>query len=228
MSRFFKLLLIIGVLFICALWSPWNYWNFSFARLFGVEPPPEIGGLQVTSLAGEIEVFIDGVSQGKAVAEQAPLIIPAVEPGERRISLKRISTVTGAFWELNRLVRFESGVDVVMSYELGPTADFSGGHTIFATKSNAAFEGVKLNLVAAVNEAAVELDDVEIGLTPLTEKLIDISKQHKLKISKAGYEAQEFTLLPAEQVDRNKINGYVLNVLVDLFLQPLTIDDQPV
>ncbi|MBL8014947.1 MAG: PEGA domain-containing protein [Candidatus Doudnabacteria bacterium] len=223
MAKSFRILILLLIAVVCAVWSPWNYWNFSITRLFGIEPPPEIGGLQVTSLAGEVEVFVDGISQGKAVAEQAPLIIPAVEPGERQITLKRASTVIGAYWEFNRLVKFESGVDVIISYELGPSQDFSEGHVIFATKSADKFEGVKLNLDSPVAGAAVFLDDVEIGQTPLRAKSISIDKQHTIKVVAEGYETQEFKLLPEDQTNRDKISGFDLNVTVDLFLQPITV-----
>lgn len=221
MAKPYRIIVIILIAFLCALWSPWTSWNISFSRLLGIEPPPLIGGLQVTSLAGEVEVYVDGISQGKATPTTSPLIIPAIEPGERQIRLKRTSTVEEAYWEFNKLIKFESGVDVVLSYELGPTEEFSEGHVIYTTRTTDKVDGLRLNLTSNVEGATVKIDDVEVGLTPLVAQVITKDKQHTLLISKSGYESQEFKLLPENQEDRDKISGFNLNVLVDLFLQPI-------
>lgn len=223
MAKPFRIIVIILIAFLCALWSPWTSWNISFARLLGIEPPPQIGGLQVTSLAGEMEVFIDGISQGKTTPENSPLIIPAIEPGERQIRLQRISSVDDAYWEFNKLIKFESGVDVVISYELGPSENFSEGHVIYTTKTPDKVDGLRLNLVTNVTDAVVKIDDIDVGLTPLVSQVITKDKQHTLLISKNGYEPQEFKLLPESQEDRDKVSGFNLNVIVDLFLQPIPI-----
>lgn len=223
MAKPFRVIVLILIAFLCALWSPWTSWNISFSRLLGIEPPPQIGGLQVTSLAGELEVFVDGISQGKVTPDSSPLTIPAIDPGERQIRLKRIATVDEAYWEFNKLIKFESGVDVVISYELGPTEEFSEGHVIYATRTTDKVDGLRLNLTSSVEDAVVKIDDVTVGNTPLVAQVISKDKQHTLLISKKGYESQEFKLLPESQEDRDKISGYNLNVLVDLFLQPIAI-----
>lgn len=223
MAKPFRIIVIILIAFLCALWSPWTSWNISFSRLLGIEPPPQIGGLQVTSLAGEIEIFVDGISQGKVTPESSPLTIPAIEPGERQIRLQRTAQVDEAYWEFNKLIKFESGVDVVVSYELGPSEEFSEGHVIYATKTTDKVDGVRLNLTSGVEGATVKIDDAEVGQTPLVAQVISKDKQHTLLISRTGYESQEFKLLPESQEDRDKISGYNLNVLVDLFLHPITI-----
>lgn len=223
MSKPFALITILLAGFLCAIWSPWNSWNFSLTQLLGVEPPPQIGGLQVTALAGEIEVFIDGESQGKVTTETSPLSIPAMTPGERQIRLTRLSTVDGAFWEFNRLIKFESGVDVVLSYELGPTQEFSEGHVIYATKATDQVNGIRLNLDSSVDGAKVFVDNQEVGTTPLVASVISKDIQHVFRIEKQGYETQEFKLLPDAQESRDKITGYNLNVIVDLFMQPITV-----
>ncbi|MCA9379378.1 PEGA domain-containing protein [Candidatus Dojkabacteria bacterium] len=220
MSRFTRLTILLLVGFLCALWSPWNSWNLSLPVLLGMEPAPEIGGLQVTSLAGDVVIYIDGFEMGQVASGESITISP-IDPGERQIRLKRVSDVDNAYWEFNRLVKFESGIDVVIAYELGPTEEFSEGHVIYATKSPAVINGIKLNLDATVEGATVLLDGNEIGSTPLVSEVLSLDSQHTLKITKSGYEEQEFKLLPEDQADRDKVAGFNLNVTVNLFLQPL-------
>lgn len=222
MSKFSKLIILLLVGFLCALWSPWNSWNLSLPVLLGMEPAPEIGGLQVTSLAGDLEIFIDGFPMGSVASGESVTITP-VDPGERQIRIKRTSSVDNAYWEFNRLIKFESGIDVVVAYELGPTEEFSEGHVIYATKSPEKINGIKLNLDSTVDGAKVLLDGNEIGTTPLVSQVLSLDSQHTLKISKDGYEDQEFKLLPEAQEERDKVAGFNLNVIVGLFLQPLPI-----
>jgi hypothetical protein len=224
MSKSYTIIIIILVAFLLAVWSPWNSWNLSITRLLGIEPPEEIGGLEVSSLAGTLEVYVDGNLKGTVDPEKSPLIIPAVEPGERQIKLIRKSDVEGAYYQFNKLVKFESGVDVILAYELGPTAEFSEGHIIYATKTaKVSNPEVSLNLTSSADDSEVKIDDLDIGQTPIVAYKLDLTKQHKLLISKNGYESQEFIILPAEQKDRDKLKGYNLNVDVDLFLQPIAV-----
>lgn len=224
MSRLYGCIILILIAVLCAIWSPWNSWNISIAQLFGIEPPKQIGGLQVTSLAGELEVFIDGQSRGKVNTETSPLLIPAVTPGERQIRLVRTSQVTGAYWEFNRLIKFESGVDVVLSFELGPTEEFSEGHLIYATKNNELTENLLLAVNSGVDGAEVLVDDLRAGTTPLAGYVLTRDKQHRVVISAPGYETQEFTILPEDQTQRDKLKGFYLNVDVNLFLLPIAVD----
>jgi hypothetical protein len=187
-----------------------------------MEPTPEIGGLQVTSLAGELEVYVDGFLMASVPSGESATITP-IEPGERQIRIQRVSDVENAYWEFNRLVKFESGIDVVIAYELGPTASFSEGHVIYATKSPEKIIGVKLNLDATVDGATVLIDGIEVGTTPLVSQLLALDSQHVLRVTKQGYEDQEFKLLPESQQNRDKIAGNYLNVVVSLFLQPIPI-----
>ena len=224
MRKSYIIILLILVAFLCALWSPWNRWNIALPQLFGIAPQAQIGGLQVTSLAGELEVFVDGNSVGSVNPETSPLVVPAIEQGERQIKLVRDTTLAGAYADFNRLIKFESGIDVVISYELGPTDEFSEGHVIYATKKLDNSADVLLSLQANVTGADVVIDDISAGQTPIAGFKLSLDKQHKVSISKNGFDVQEFTLLPQEQNDRDKLQGYNLNVDVNLFLQPLPVN----
>lgn len=206
----------------CAVWSPWNYISFYPLQLLGVEPLPEIGGLVVNSLAGTIAVSVDGTPVGKAV-ENNPLLLPDIEPGERLVTLVRESNIPNAYWEYSKLIKFESGVDAVLSYELGPTEAFSAGHLIYAVRDPNRAANTFLNLTALPGDATVEINGISIGTTPVIAYTLKLDNQVTVKVSKDGYEAQEFKLFPEEQADRMRLQGFDLNVDVNLFLQPITV-----
>lgn len=219
--KYVLLLAIIGL--VLAIWSPWNSWNISLAQLFGIEPPPEAAGLAVSSLAGTIQIEIDNVRVGEVSPQNSPLVIPGIAPGERRVKLLRSSDVPGAFVEYSRLLNFVSDVDVVISYELGPTDDFSEGHVIFVTENRDNSGLTYLNINTEPSTALVALDGVSIGSSPIVLYPISLDRQHVLTVTANGYETQEFRILPASQEDRDKIRGYNINADVRLFLQPLQV-----
>ncbi len=223
MRKTFSIIILFVIAVLCAFWSPWTSWQLSITSLLGIAPPAETTGLQVTSLAGDLEVYIDGILQGKVGVNDSPITIPGVQPGEHQVRLKRLSAVEGAYYELNRLIKFEPGVDVVIAYELGPSAEFSGGHIIYAIKSTELTTGVKLNLDVNVEEADVLIDDRELGKSPIVGQILSGDRAHLLKVEKRGYDGQEFKLLPESQEERDKILGYTLYVKVDLFLQPIPV-----
>jgi hypothetical protein len=218
--RVFIIWVLIAI--ACAVWSPWNYINFYPLQLLGVEPLPEIGGLVVNSLAGEISVSVDGTPVGKAI-ENNPLSLPDIEPGERLVTLERNSEIPGAYWEYSQLIKFESGVDAVLSYELGPTEAFSAGHLIYAVRDPNRSANTFLNLTASPDGATVEIDGASIGTVPIIAYSLKLDNQVTVRVSKEGYETQEFKLFPEAQADRLKLQGFDLNVDVNLFLQPIVV-----
>lgn len=215
----------LGLLLLaCAIWSPWLSWDFSPLQLLGIVPPPAVGGLQVTSLAGSMKVYVDGEDMGTVDPETSPVLIPAITPGQRQIRLVRETEVVGGYWEFNRLIEFDSGVDVVIAYELGPTEEFSGGHVIYATRVETAGTNVLLGVSGMPDLQEVVLDNLPIGNTPILGMELDPTQQHIVKLSRSGYETQEFTLLPSDVAEREKLRGYKLNVEVKLFMLPIAIN----
>ncbi len=223
MRKSYAIILLILIAFLCALWSPWNGLNIALPQLLGIAPKQQIGGLQVSSLAGELQVFVDGNSAGKVDPASSPLVVPAIDPGQHQVKLVRTADVAGTYANFDRLVTFESGVDVVISFELGPTAEFSEGHVIYATRKLDDSQDVLLSLKTNTSGAKVQVDDISVGDSPIAGYKLSLDKQHKVTISKTGYDTQEFTLLPQAQSDRDKLNGYNVNVDADLFLQPIEV-----
>jgi hypothetical protein len=219
-----KIALIVVFVIItlsCALWSPWQYWNFSIAELVGVEKPREFGRLQVSSLAGEVEIFVDNESRGTVGPEGSPFLIEDVEPGKRLIRLERVSDHSEAYINFERLIEFYKGTDVVVAYELGPNEEFSEGNLISAFKNVVNGDKAKLNVYTKPEKVRVTLDGSFIGETPIEAKDLDLNGVHKLKLEKTGYEPQEISLLPEEEEGRANLKGFDLNVEANLFLIPI-------
>ena len=146
MKNFIKFLIVLLICVLLGLWSPWLKLNVSLSDIFGVEKPDKISGLQVYSLSGEMEVFLDGESQGTVTPDNSPLVVDAISPGEKSVGLKRVSEVPGAYWEFNKVITFEENIDVVLSYILGPEEEFSEGNIVSPVVRTDEDYNLKVNL----------------------------------------------------------------------------------
>ncbi|MEP7103753.1 MAG: hypothetical protein ABI721_03530 [Candidatus Dojkabacteria bacterium] len=224
-----KVTLLVVISLLCtlvALWSPWLYFNFDPRNLFGIRKPDSISGLQVFSLAGELEIQIDGVSVGTVTPEKSPFFYDTVNPGERMISILRKSDTPNQFWTFSKLITFEEGNTVVTSYFLGPSQEFSEGHFIFATKKTDLNAASQLNISLNVEDAQIQVDSIAVN-TSVKNKFstkIDLSAQRKISIFKSGYEPLEFTILPDKQEERDRLKNYDLNLEAQLMILPVTVE----
>lgn len=221
-KKLLVLIIFIVLTLLCALWSPWNYWDISIAQLAGVQKPPEFARLQVSSLAGEVEIYVDDESYGSVGPEGSPFLIEDIKPGKRLVRLERRGD--GKYINLERLIDFYTEVDTVIAYELGPNTQFSEGHFITAFKNAVNRDKVKLNVFSEPNGSTVFLDGKELGKTPLENIELDITKVHQLQLKKDGYEPQSVSLLPGDEEDRKSLKGFDINVEARLFLLPLRVD----
>lgn len=226
MKKVLVFTIIFVLLVLLAIWSPWLSWRIDLASIFGVNRPDSISGLQVSSLSDEIEIFIDNKPIGKVTRESSPFIVDRVEPGERLVTLKKTGEFSSNYSNLNKLITFEENSSVVMAYSLGPDEAFSEGHVIYTTQKDSISAKSKLNVNVNVDEFNFTYD----GLPP--ERILgrsisldlDLNSQHKIKISKTGYESLEFTILPETQEDRDKFKNFDLNIDVNLMLQPVEVE----
>ncbi|MDQ7021677.1 MAG: hypothetical protein Q9M91_07735 [Candidatus Dojkabacteria bacterium] len=220
----YTLILLFGTLL--ALWSPWLRWNISIADLLGAEKPESIAGLQVFSLAGELNIYVDDEFQGTVTTDNSPYFINNITPGERRIRVERKSDTNGAYWNFNRLISFEEGNDVVISYNIGPSEEFSTGNFIYTTKSSEDEKNrAKLNFKLNVEDSIISIDNITKVVDGYTvSEYVNLDKQYSVKVSKSGYEDLEFTLLPSESELRSELEGHDLNVEVNLMLQPVLVE----
>ncbi len=214
--------IIIILLSGLALWSPWSAWDFSLMRSLGLEQEENHAGLQVYSIAGEIEVLIDNQVTGNVTVEGSPLDIFDIQPGNHLVTLRRVSQDTEMhnYYEFNRMLNFIEGVNIVLAYEIGPSQNFSSGYTIYATRSISENES-HLNVRTVPDGAKVFLNSNEITSTPVSNYKLDLDQTYQLKINKDDFESIEFSLLPEAKEERDALKGFDLNVEATLFRLPL-------
>lgn len=221
LKRFLVLIVLLITVLLCAVWAPWQSINIDLLQLVGIGARPTYARIQLTSLSGELELLIDGETRGSVGPEGSPLILEDIAPGEHQVLLRR--TGNSNYHTLERLITFSADTDVVIAYELGPSAAFSGGHILTAAKSISEGSDVILNLRSLPGEANVKLNSVEIGTTPIRRYKLDYNNTNEISVTKPGYEEIKLNLLPGEQAAREKLRGYELNLETDLFLLPIDV-----
>jgi hypothetical protein len=224
LKKFLIVTMLVVFCVVCAVLAPWQNWNFNITSLFGITPPEKFARLQVSSLAGEIEIVIDGEVRGSVGPEGSPLLIEDIKPGQRLVKLVRVGEKPEAYISFERLANFSSDIDTVIAYELGPSEQFSEGHVISAFKNYLKPDTTLLNVNTTPSDVKVSLDGAEIGRSPLQGITLDTTAVHKLRLEKQGYEPLEISLLPESPDERAKLVGYEINVEANLFLIPLKLD----
>lgn len=214
----------IITLVILAFWSPWLNWNLSIGQFIGLGKVDDSAGLKVYSLLGEMDVYIDNEYKGSTSPDTDYFEILQIDPGKYNLSLKRKSNPEGAYFEFSKDITFESGIDVIVVYELGPTKRFSEGHIFYAEKSFESDSQPKINILTEPENTKIYIDDNFLGEGPLSGIDISLQKQHKIRVEKEGYDTIEFDIFPSTQDERDKLKGYELYLDINLFLIPLDID----
>lgn len=223
-----KATIIIGfilLLIFIGFFSPWFNWQLSFGRLIGLGAKDTASSLKVYSLVGDIEVYLNNEYQGTASSTGGNFEKADIVPGNYEIKLKRKSDPEGAYFELKRTIKFEDKIDVIISYELGPTQEFSEGHILFAEKSYDSTDDTRLNITANPQGSKVFIDNNFIGEAPLTNISVDTNSQKTIKLEKEGYDTIEFKILPENKEDRDKLKGLTLNLEINMFLNPIKINN---
>ncbi|MFW5702937.1 MAG: PEGA domain-containing protein [Candidatus Dojkabacteria bacterium] len=224
LRKFGVVLSMVLISVLCAVWSPWHYWNISLPKIFGVEAPVALARVQVSSLGGELQVYINGEERGIIGPESSPFTIEDAKPGQNTIRLTRSSEVEGAYVEYEQVIELYEEVETVIAYELGPTYNFSQGHVISAFRNAAIGDKTMLNVYSEPTGVAVKLGEERIGTTPLENIEVDRSSAQTLTLEKRGYEPQTISILPSEENQREKLKGFDINVDANMFLIPIELN----
>lgn len=224
MKSFIRIVIFLLICTILGLWSPWFQLDLDLATIFKVEKPESVSGLEVSSLLGELELYIDDVLQeGTATADGDSIFIVDIEPGEKAISIKRKSEVQNAFWEYRDILNFADGVNTVISLGLGPEQEFSEGTIITAIEKNNEEYNLKVN--ADLSDYQLLIDGIPYAVdgTEFTTS-VSLDSQHTIRINKSGYEEIEFKILPEDQGERDALENFIINVDAILMLQPVIVE----
>jgi len=223
-KRVVTIILIVIFLLILGAWAPWNNWNLNIFNLFGIESSEKYATLKVKSLQGIVSIYLDDELKGSATDNSDFAEINPITPGEHTVTLKKESN--GNYFQFSRKVNFESGMDVVISYDLGPTQNFSEGHILYTRKNYLNSNNPRLSIFSSPEDVSVYLDENLIGTTVVKDLELDKSIQHKIRFEKKGYDTMEITVLPENQADRDKLKDFDLILEINLFLQPIKITYQ--
>lgn len=223
MKNFGRIVLLLIVLILIGIWSPWHNWDFSFLSMIGIENDNSYSTLKVKSLSGSLDIYIDDKLEGSVVADESFAEINTIKEGMHLVKLKRQSENGDIYFELNKEINFISGVEVVMAYDLGPSEAFSEGHILYTSKNYKKNQNPVVNIISSPEDVNVFIDDEQIGTTPISELELDLSRQHKIRFEKTGYDSLEFMILPEDQESRDKLKDLTINLEVNLFLQPVKI-----
>lgn len=206
-------------------WSPWNQWEFSILQTLGLKQSTDYSGMQVYALAGQVEVEIDGEVVGNVSVDGSPLDIYEIEPGEHLVSVSRIpddNSNDPIYYQLNRVLSFKKGINTVLAYEIGPSEEFSSGYII--TSSDAIDKDKNyLNIIVAQEDARIFINDIDAGITPLSNYEIRLDQTYKIRVEKDNYETIEFDLLPEDEDQKKLLEDSDISVEINLFQLPIEI-----
>jgi hypothetical protein len=226
MKRFVVFFIIAILCILLGLWSPWLYFDINLKPLVGLKESEKISGMQVFSLSGEMEVFVNDESKGKVTPENSPLVVDRINPGENLVGVKKTNEFKESYWQFSKIINFETGTDVILSYDLGPTSSFSEGHIIYAVEKVDKEKTTQLNISTNIDGAKVQIDNLP-AVQVQDQKIaqgISLDNRHKIVVSKSGFETLEFTILPERQEDRDIFKNFDINVEVQLMYQPVTVE----
>lgn len=226
MRRLTVFIVLLVLCLLLAIWAPWNSFNLNIASIFGIKQAVEVSGLQVNSLSGTLDVYVDGNKVGQSLSGNEPFIKENLTPGEHLISLVKVSDIENAYWKYSKVITFYKGTTVVASFNLGPEDEFSEGHIIYATENPNPQNKNNLTVSVNVDGASLTMDsnsEIPFNGSSLAVEL-SLDQQHIIRIHKSGYEDLQFTILPSSQDDRNKLKGLNLNIDAHLMLQPVNIE----
>lgn len=221
-GKFLKTVFILAFLMGLAFWSPWKEWNFSWFNLIGINQKEGFSSLRVQSFSGNLNVYVDDELQGVADSSGEVLEILPIEPGNHILKLTR-EEESAFFYELVKEIPFSEDIDVIVGYELGPSAQFSEGHILYSKKSFEANRDPILEIFSPTSNVSVKLDGVDIGQTPINNIELSTDKTHKLLLEKDGYDSLEIQILPDSIEEREKLRDYILTLDVSLFARPLNL-----
>jgi len=222
LKKLYTIFAFVLILIVFGVWSPWNDISVSWLSVFGVDTDEKQGGLKVLSHADEIDIYIDDEYIDTTISNTDFLETPPIQPGEHTVKLVRNIENTD-YVEIVRKLNFESGVDVIIGYEIGPSEVFSEGHILYAKKNYSGKDKTVLDIFSEPQDIKVTMDGQYLGETPIRELTIGLERKHLITFEKDGYDSLDIEILPDTSEERDKLKGLKLILEVNLFAQPVEI-----
>jgi len=196
--------------------------NFDIRKLIFIAVPLLIAlagalfyiGWSKRNLSGPVTISVNSLYTNAPVFIDGNLVGNTPYKGQKNISAPLSFVIKGEPNSFETTIRPSPGTEVSISRDLGVSGEFSSGRTVFIEKSNTALPSI--SIVSTPVGVEVTVDGIAVGKTPVAisdPKIITPDKEHKVKLSLAGYEGQSISVIPKK--------WYRANAIVDLFLLPL-------
>lgn len=182
----FFVILIFGLIL-----SIFGFWILDFDA--GVK---DNASLQISSLGGNMEVYIDGKASGVIKDTQSKIDIYNLKPGLHKVRLNRINVGVGYFsYETD--INLVNSLSASINYELGPTIESSQGWVLDYTPS---VETASKLIIYFDKDAQVEVkrNDQVINYENSKESVytypLELDSEYIIIIQKDGYIKQEINI----------------------------------
>lgn len=215
--------LIIIVLTLLAIWSPWD--NL-ISNTKSTNKDLKYSSLILNSLGGEVVVYIDEVEKGRAIFGEDPLEINTIQSGNHSVKFTRIGSVKGSYKDLETDIYFEEGIATVAALELGPSLESTSGYIISAVVPDKSFDGeAALDVETNPKKSKAYLNDELIGSTPMKNYKLDTTNNYKIRIESEGYLPLEASLLPDDNESKTRFAGSNIRFVGFLYKLPIDTND---
>ena len=212
-------IVVLIIAIIGAILIPWQKLNIFKDKLIGVDN--NYASLKVYSLGGDMKVFLDDEDKGVIKSQDPFLEIFPIESGKHNVRLKRVTSDESFYPDFEREVDFAKGFDTVIGCEIGPTKESSSNWLIYAQQTNNNNGAALVNITSDIENCNVIFNDSDTQTIPVQSKSIGLDQQYNIKVSKEGYQDLEFQILPEEQEARDRLDGYILYIEVNLYKIPI-------
>ncbi|MEI6887268.1 MAG: hypothetical protein WCK31_03475 [bacterium] len=221
MKRIVFTILVIALLLVLAVISPWKNFQFSLESLLGNKVPVTSSSLEVSSLGGKLIVDINNTEVGKTSVDESKLEISPVEVGTRKVTIKRDSLTP--YYVFERDISFEKGVSSVISWESGPNYNSSAGWILTPTKKNviSTNNDVVLSFITSKGDE-LYIDDVKTDQSNIT---VDPTKTYKISIKRDGYLPLSFQLFGFDNEKASQVKSYDFLIETKLAEIPIKVNE---
>lgn len=221
MKKFVIIFIVVVLLAVLAVFSPWKNLDLSLESIFNINNPNSQSSLEVSSLGGKISIFVDNVELGQTTVEEPKFVISPVSSGIREVKLQRVSDVK--YTNFVRDINFEENITTSISWENGLTDETSSGWVLEPTKNITSQDTlIKLNFSILPLGATITMDGTKVETKSVD---IDPAKKYEIKVEKEGYLPLSFSLFGFDDSNNENLKGYDFNLEVKLAEIPIKVEE---
>lgn len=209
--------LFIVCLLVAAVYSPWQYISINLESLFGIKNNSNQSSLEITSLGGIINVYIDNNNLGKTSVNEQKLEIAPIVPGIHTVKLVRKDN----YYIFSKSINFVAGGKVSMGFEIGPTQNTTNGWIMIPTPKINENKNTYLIMNLDPPKSTILINNQKIDTTIF---VVDVEKIYDIKIQKDDYLPITFQILGLSKEKLNQYRNFNIELDVKLFSLPIKVN----